>query len=204
MKRVLGLDLGTTSIGWALVNEGDAKKMDSSIVKVGVRIIQYDTFTNAEGQEIKGNPADFFSAGKSVSPNASRTMARSMRRNLQRYKLRRDSLKDTLKECGIMKDDTLINESGPGSTYQTISLRAKAASEEISLEELARVLVHINKKRGYKSNRKAQGEGDEMVNDGMDIARILYKENLTPGQYVYSKIREGRYKIGRASCRERV
>ena len=195
MKRVLGLDLGTTSIGWALVNEGDAKKMDSSIVKVGVRIIQYDTFTNAEGQEIKGNPADFFSAGKSVSPNASRTMARSMRRNLQRYKLRRDSLKDTLKECGIMKDNTLINESGPGSTYQTISLRAKAASEEIPLEELARVLVHINKKRGYKSNRKAQGEEDEMVNDGMDIARILYKENLTPGQYVYSRIREDRYNI---------
>ena len=88
MKRILGLDLGTSSIGWALVNEGEIGER-SSIEKLGVRIIQYDTFTNGEGQEIKGNPADYFSAGKTVSPNASRTKARSMRRNLQRYKLRR-------------------------------------------------------------------------------------------------------------------
>ena len=194
MKRVLGLDLGTTSIGWALVNEGEPGER-SSIIKLGVRIIQYDTFTNGEGQEIKGNPADYFSAGKSVSPNASRTKSRGMRRNLQRYKLRRNVLLRTLKENGIIGEDTIINESGHGSTFQTLRLRAKAASEEISLEELARVLININKKRGYKSSRKEKSGEDGNLIDGIEIAKRLYSENLTPGEYVYESISKGNFSI---------
>ena len=42
-KRILGLDLGTSSIGWALVDEAEVGEK-SSVVKLGVRIIQYDTF----------------------------------------------------------------------------------------------------------------------------------------------------------------
>ena len=193
-KRILGLDLGTSSIGWALVDEAEVGEK-SSVVKLGVRIIQYDTFTNGEGQEIKGNPADYFSAGKSVTPNAARTKSRSMRRNLQRYKLRRKMLIETLKEYNIINDSTLINESGPASTYSTLSLRAKAAVEEISLEDLARVLVNINKKRGYKSSRKAGSSEDGNLVDGMSIARKLYDKGITPGQYVYGILRSGKYFI---------
>lgn len=193
-KRILGLDLGTSSIGWALVDEAEVGEK-SSVVKLGVRIIQYDTFTNGEGQEIKGSPADYFSAGKTVSPNAARTKSRSMRRNLQRYKLRRKVLIETLREYNIINDSTLINESGPGSTYSTLALRAKAASEEISLEDLAKVLVNINKKRGYKSSRKAGSTEDGSLVDGMSIARKLYDEGITPGQYVYGILRSGKFFI---------
>lgn len=38
MKKILGLDLGTTSIGWALVNESENKDEQSSIVRLGVRV----------------------------------------------------------------------------------------------------------------------------------------------------------------------
>ena len=38
MKRILGLDLGTTSIGWALVNEAENDNETSSIVRLGVRV----------------------------------------------------------------------------------------------------------------------------------------------------------------------
>ena len=38
MKRILGLDLGTTSIGWALVNEAESNNEASSIVRLGVRV----------------------------------------------------------------------------------------------------------------------------------------------------------------------
>ena len=38
MKKILGLDLGTTSIGWALVNEKQSEEEKSSIERVGVRI----------------------------------------------------------------------------------------------------------------------------------------------------------------------
>jgi CRISPR-associated endonuclease Csn1 len=40
MKKILGLDLGTNSIGWALVNESENNDEKSSIVKLGVRLIR--------------------------------------------------------------------------------------------------------------------------------------------------------------------
>ena len=39
MKRILGLDLGTTSIGWALVNEAEKNEEHSSITRLGVRVV---------------------------------------------------------------------------------------------------------------------------------------------------------------------
>lgn len=38
MKKILGLDLGTASIGWALVNEAQNKNETSEILKLGVRV----------------------------------------------------------------------------------------------------------------------------------------------------------------------
>ena len=54
MKKILGLDLGTNSTGWALVNEAENTAEKSSITKLGVRIIKYDNFVNTEtGSESK-------------------------------------------------------------------------------------------------------------------------------------------------------
>jgi len=39
MKKILGLDLGTTSIGWAYVNEAENNEEKSSIQKLGVSIL---------------------------------------------------------------------------------------------------------------------------------------------------------------------
>ena len=80
-----------------------------------------------------------------------------MRRNLQRYKLRRENLIEVLKEYNFITDETILSENGNRTTFETYRLRAKAAVEEISLEQFARVLLMINKKRGYKSSRKAKG-----------------------------------------------
>ena len=38
MKKILGLDLGSNSIGWALVNEAENRDEASSIIKLGVRV----------------------------------------------------------------------------------------------------------------------------------------------------------------------
>lgn len=183
MKRILGLDLGVGSIGWALVNEAENNEEQSSIVKLGVRIINYDSFVSSDtGKEVKGDPGDFFSKGKGVSPNKARTDRRSMRRNLQRYKLRREELVNFLTQAGFISYETILSEHGNKTTFETYRLRAKAATERISLEELARVLLMINKKRGYKSSRKAKGGEDGVFIDGMEVAKRLYDENLTPGQ----------------------
>ncbi len=175
MKRILGLDLGTTSIGWALVNEAENSEEHSSITRLGVRVVPLtvDEQTN-------------FEKGKSITTNADRTLERSMRRGLQRYKLRRAALIQCLKKAGIINDDTILTENGPRTTFATLRARAKAATEEVSLEEFARILLMINKKRGYKSSRKTQSKEEGTLIDGMEIAKILHDEQITPGQYIYS------------------
>ena len=100
MKKILGLDLGTASIGWALVNEAENESEQSSIIKLGVRVIQYDTFSKVDktGKVTESkNPIEDFSSGKGLSPNAKRTQQRGARRNLQRFKLRRTNLIEILK-----------------------------------------------------------------------------------------------------------
>ncbi|MDD6356834.1 MAG: type II CRISPR RNA-guided endonuclease Cas9 [Bacteroidales bacterium] len=181
MKKILGLDLGTNSIGWAVVNEAENADEKSSIIKLGVRVnpLTVDELTN-------------FEKGKSITTNADRTLKRSMRRNLQRYKLRRENLIEILKTHGFISDDTILSENGNRTTFETYRLRAKAATEEISLAEFARVLLQINKKRGYKSSRKAKNTEEGQLIDGMEIAKRLYDENLTPGQLSYELLKSGR------------
>lgn len=181
MKKILGLDLGTNSIGWALVNEAESANEKSSIVKLGVRVnpLTVDELTN-------------FEKGKSITTNADRTLKRSMRRNLQRYKLRRENLIEILKENGFIDDETILSENGNRTTFETFRLRAKAATEEITLSEFARVLLQINKKRGYKSSRKAKSTEEGQLIDGMEIAKHLYEENMTPGQLSLELLKQGR------------
>lgn len=181
MKKILGLDLGTNSIGWAVVNEAEIADEQSSIVKLGVRVnpLTVDEQTN-------------FEKGKPITTNADRTLKRSMRRNLQRYKLRRETLIEVLKKNGFIDDETFLSENGNHTTFQTLRLRAKAAAEEISLIEFARVLLNINKKRGYKSSRKAKSTEEGQLIDGMEIAKRLYNEHLTPGQLSLQLLKEGK------------
>lgn len=174
MKKILGLDLGTTSIGWALVNEAEHKNETSSIIKLGVRVNPLSTDEQTDFE--KGNP---------LSVNADRTLKRGARRNLQRFKLRRKNLIDILTNYGFINTQSILTENGKQTTFETLALRAKAAKEKIEKEELARILLSINKKRGYKSSRKAKNEEEGTLIDGMAVAKELYESNVTPGQYVY-------------------
>lgn len=180
MKTILGLDLGTTSIGWALVREGE----NAEIIKTGVRVIPLTT------DEITN-----FEKGKSITTNADRTLKRTARRNLQRYKLRRENLIDVLIKNHIIKEDSILCETNNHSTFETYKLRATSAVEKIKLEEFARVLLMINKKRGYKSSRKTKNEDEGASIDSLDITKKLYDENLTPGQYAFQLLQNGKYAL---------
>src|SRR5690606_33199075 len=48
---------------------------------------------------------------------------------------------------------------------------------------------------GYKSSRKANNEEDGSIIDGMEVARILYEKNITPGQYTYELLKQGKKQI---------
>src|SRR5690554_226709 len=183
MKRILGLDLGTNSVGWAHVIEEESPE-NSSIVQIGVRVnpLTTDEQTN-------------FEKGKPITTNADRTLKRGMRRNLDRYQLRREHLIDALKKANIITAESKLAEDGKNTTHETWRLRAKAVSEKIEKDELARVLLAINKKRGYKSSRKAKNEEEGHAIDGMAIAKRLYEENLTPGQLSFQLLLEGKKKL---------
>ncbi len=178
-KMVLGLDVGVASIGWALIMY--KKDGTTEIIKLGVRVnpLTVDEKTNFE----KGRP---------LTTNADRTQKRSARRNLQRFKLRRQNLLDILLENKWITNQTPLTEIGKGTTHVTLQLRAKAAKEKVDLEDLARIFFAINKKRGYKSSRKVHNEEDGQAIDGMAIAKELYENKQTPGQYVYNSLTEGK------------
>ncbi|WP_326983936.1 type II CRISPR RNA-guided endonuclease Cas9 [Chryseobacterium sp. MYb264] len=179
-KNILGLDLGTTSIGFAHIIEGDSPEQ-SSIQKIGVRVnpLSTDEQTN-------------FEKGKPVSINADRTLKRGARRNLDRYQDRRKNLIDALLKADIITNDSILAENGKNTTHSTYFFRAKSAVEKIEKEELARVFLAINKKRGYKSSRKAKNEDEGQIIDGMAVAKRLYDENLTPGQLAYQLLKDGK------------
>ncbi|MDR2385568.1 MAG: type II CRISPR RNA-guided endonuclease Cas9 [Tannerella sp.] len=92
MKRVLGLDMGTNSIGWALVEQNE-KGAFTTINGSGSRIIPMS-------QDILGN----FDAGNSVSQTAERTGFRGTRRLRERCLLRRERLHRVLHLLGFLPE----------------------------------------------------------------------------------------------------
>lgn len=180
MKKILGLDLGSTSVGWAFIHE---EELSSKIIGAGVRVVPIST-----------DEANDFQKGNAISINKNRTLARGARRGLQRFKLRRDALLRIFKTIGFISKDFKYAEEGNSTTHQSYAIRSKAANEQISPEELVRVLLMLNKKRGYKSSRKGQdGSADGIeqmgqVIDGMQVAKELAEKNLTPGSYAFQML----------------
>ncbi|RKT01041.1 type II CRISPR RNA-guided endonuclease Cas9 [Chryseobacterium defluvii] len=92
IKNILGLDLGTNSIGWALVRQDFENKL-GEILGMGSRIIPMS-------QDILGE----FGKGNSVSQTAERTGYRSVRRLRERFLLRRERLHRVLNVLGFLPE----------------------------------------------------------------------------------------------------
>lgn len=90
---ILGLDLGTTSIGWAVVSEDDQTfRLDS----LGSRIIPLTT-----------DDANEFLSGNAISKNAKRTQRRTQRKGYSRYQQRRALLQQFLQQHAMLPDESL-------------------------------------------------------------------------------------------------
>jgi CRISPR-associated endonuclease Csn1 len=90
MKKILGLDLGTNSIGWALVDQNFEEKQ-GNILGLGSRIIPMS-------QDIMGE----FDRGNSISQTAERTGFRGVRRLRERHLQRRERLHRILNVLGFL------------------------------------------------------------------------------------------------------
>ena len=92
MKRILGLDLGTNSIGWALIKEGDENEK-SEILGLGSRIIPMDDAAMSD-----------FNKGSLKSQTSVRTDLRGVRRLHERHILRRERLHRVLHILGFLPE----------------------------------------------------------------------------------------------------
>ncbi len=94
MKKILGLDLGTNSIGWAVVNANieNGETKIKSIESAGSRIIPMD----------EGIIGTFEQGGNIKSKTAERTRLRGIRRLIERSKLRRERLNRVLNLMGFL------------------------------------------------------------------------------------------------------
>jgi CRISPR-associated endonuclease Csn1 len=175
-KKIFALDLGVTSIGWAMVDE---KTSGRSILGLGSRIIPLSVDDNNE-----------FSTGNAISKNAKRTQKRSQRKGYDRYQLRRQNLIVFLEQNGLMPDQTLM-QLPPLSLW---GLRAKSATEKITAVELGRVLYHLNQKRGYRSSRADESSTDkketEYVAEVMSRYAQLKESGHTLGQHFLRALQE--------------
>ncbi len=92
IKNILGLDLGTNSIGWALIKQ-DFENKHGEILGMGSRIIPMS-------QDILGE----FGKGNSVSQTAARTDYRGVRRLRERFLLRRERLHRVLNVLNFLPE----------------------------------------------------------------------------------------------------
>lgn len=134
MRYRLALDLGTTSLGWAMI-QLDAESNPCAIIKAGVRIF-------SDGR----NPKD----GSSLA--VTRRAARAMRRRRDRLLKRKARMEKTLIDHGFFPANDA--ERKALVTLNPYTLRAKGLDEALTPAEFARTLFHINQRRGFKSNRK--------------------------------------------------
>lgn len=156
MRYVIGLDIGISSAGWAILNLDKDRIED-----LGVR-----AFNAAE------NAKDGASLAKP------RREARCARRRLRRRAGRIKRTKDIFVSAGLIPEaerDTAFQTNGDKLTPW--QLRAEALDRLLTGEELARALFHIVKRRGFKSNRKKvkNAEDGEMLS-GITANRAIMAE----------------------------
>lgn len=136
-KYAIGLDIGITSVGWAAVAL-DANEDPCGILDMGSRI-----FEAAEQPK----------TGASLA--LPRREARSARRRLRRHRHRNERIKSLIVSSGLLSEEEL-GRLFDGKLSDIYELRVKALDEPVSRAELARILIHISQRRGFKSNRRGE------------------------------------------------
>ena len=173
----LGLDVGSNSIGWALLGLNEEQKpQPHKIIASGVRI-----FSDGRDRKTKATLA------------AERRLVRSMRRNRDRYLQRRKVLMNALVRFGFMpKSENERKKLVPLNPYK---LRAKALRCRLPAHHLGRALFHLNQRRGFKSNRKTdKGETETgLVSDSVAQLRKRMEEgeHKTLGAYLWNLRQKG-------------
>lgn len=161
-RLVLGLDIGTTSIGWALVQENGT---GGEIVRAGVRLFSTPGTTNVADLE----------RGREAPAGQERRLARQLRRQHRRRAQRKRRLWNALVKAGIFpagipkaeRSDYLRSLDREAAAHLAsrglaidhgklpYQLRAFALDHSLPKPLLGRAFMHLGMRRGFLSNRRA-------------------------------------------------
>lgn len=192
MKKILGLDLGTNSIGWAVVS-ADENGNPIKIEGMGSRIIPM------------GSDKIDYEKGVTITKNADRRAKRSARRMGKRYKMRRNKLLFILNELGMLPDQFQFKDGFPKAEYlqtlellpirkhtlqldslQHYELREKALNKKIELKELGSILYQYNRLRGYAGGGNEDTDKKNVSKD--DDPEDLKKYETRVQKYIIKEV----------------
>ncbi|WP_437222001.1 type II CRISPR RNA-guided endonuclease Cas9 [Planctomicrobium sp. SH661] len=205
----LGLDLGASSLGWAVVQLDRPGGEPAGIVAAGVRIFE----AGVEGD---------IDQGRDASRAVVRRQARQPRRMQWRRQRRKQKLFILLQQLGLLPPSTgndsvarkqLLGDLDSQLTEKYIAvddhearqklpylLRDRASSGAVAPYELGRALYHLAQRRGYQSNRKGQSQDEDT---GVVLSSIgvmdkkLEQAKLPLGAYLNRKVKPQEERIRR-------
>lgn len=137
----IGLDIGITSVGWAVLENKNDEPF--RIIDLGVRIFK-------EAEQSNGDPLAL-----------PRRKARSARRRTRRRRFRLERIKKLFQTEGLIdikEFEARYEKAGLPDVYR---LRYEGLDRKLTDDELAQVLLHIAKHRGFKSTSKAEEAENE-------------------------------------------
>ena len=171
---ILGLDLGTNSIGWAVVDCEIEKTEDHQRIYAGYKPVSLRALNSRIFE-------DMLDAKTKVPKNQKRRAMRGARNRRAYYKKRRQGLVEILHENNLLPEEysqapeKTLNEidrryavrklGKPWSkTWEVIeksycspyAMRNFALEEKLEPYEFGRLLLHLQRRRGYFSNRGAK------------------------------------------------
>ena len=141
MALIFGFDIGTTSIGFAVI-EHDQNRATGTLRRMGVRIFP-------EARDPKGAPW-----------NQERRAARMRRRQLRRRRERRRLLADLLRDASLLpdRDSAEWNDVMKSDPYD---LRKRAfEGDDLRSFEIGRAIYHLAQRRHFKGRDEDEVSGD--------------------------------------------
>lgn len=148
MDLVFGFDIGTTSIGWAVVrlSPGDQQ---GQLLGLGTRIFP-------EARDSEGTPL-----------NQQRRQARMIRRQYRRRRIRRKQLNELLSGVGLLPAFGTDDWKAMSRAADPYALRAEGLTRPLTPHELGRALYHLAKRRHFRGRdiEEQEDDGQTETND---------------------------------------
>lgn len=176
MSRIFGLDIGTTSIGFAVIDH-DAESAKGEILRLGVRIFP-------EPRDPQGTPL-----------NQERRQARLRRRQLRRRRERRRHLSVTLFQAGLLPSRRSPEWDALMKTDPYALRRQAFEGKSLGPHEIGRAIYHLAQRRHFRRNDPdgiadgpehlaIGGDNRKAASARMEIARTLRSEEKTLGAWL--------------------